>query len=116
MTRDIMAIRDDVFTVVELCRKQLAHGMVDLSLVEQVVKEYCQAISTLPTEKGREHIADLQALSQQMNVLETSLKEARNEVSLKLKELNAIKKADVAYKKTDGIGIKHFMTDEGDNS
>lgn len=113
MSASIESLRDTVFTLVEDSRIQLQSGMVDLSPIEAAVRDYCSALSAMPLEDARSHSQDLQKLSEAMILLEDDLQRARFLVQQRLTELGRVRRADAAYKKTDGIG-EVFYPPEGD--
>lgn len=116
MSDSIESLRDAVFAMVENSRAQLQSGMVDLSPVENAVREYCSALSAMPLEDARSHSQDLHKLSETMILLEDDLQRARFLVQQRLTELGRVRRADAAYKKTDGIGEVFFLPEsEEDN-
>lgn len=113
MNADIPGLRSSVFELVETSRRQLEGGMVDLSPVEEAVREYCTALSALPLDEARAHADDLRSLMEEMGRLEEELQRARFVVQQRLTELGRAQKADAAYRKTDGIGEVYYLP-EGD--
>lgn len=111
---EVTALKDQAFELVATSRKRLQSGAVDLAPVETGVRNFCEALAAMPLEDARPFAQDLHALSEEMNLLERDLKQSRDAVQQQLAELGRHNKAQVAYKKTDGIGEKFFAPDAED--
>ena len=98
-------LRKSVFDLINECRQNLHDGTVDVSQVESGVRAYCESIAALPLEEGRVHKEALNELMQLISILGEELTEARDSVKEELSRLENLRKAHIAYKNFDGVGI-----------
>lgn len=111
---DILTLEKSVFDLVEASRLQLADGMVDLSPVEGAVRSYCEALQAMPLDEAKQHSAKLSELSEAMRQLEHDLQRARFSVQQQLANLNRVRAAEVAYRKSDQMGEVPMPPEEDD--
>lgn len=107
------ALRDKAFYLVTTCRENLKAGNVDTSGIEESIRAYCESIAALPKEDGKLHQQDLNDLMQLIITLGEELVAAQNEVKRELGNLEDRRKANVAYKKSDGMPVKKESGDDG---
>jgi len=107
-------LKQAVFELITECRQRLTQGQVDVSEVERSVRAYCEAVAALPVDQGRAHTQDLTDLMTMVTTLSDELVLARNAVNAELRALDNLKKANVAYQKSDSIGEKKY-TNESDS-
>jgi phage host-nuclease inhibitor protein Gam len=104
MTKAMEALKDKVFAHVAECRASLQGGRENLTGLEEMVREYCGAVASLPKEEGKAHAQDLERLMDDIGALSLELVEARETVRRELTGLGRLKQASVAYHKSDAIG------------
>lgn len=114
MSASVLTLRDKVFSQVDAFTAQLGEGSVDLAPVEASIRTYCEAISALPKEDARTHAGDLLQLEGKMRKLREALEYNRREIMQHLGTLTSHRRANTAYRKSDGIGEVYQPPEEGD--
>lgn len=99
------ALKQSLFELINECRENLKTGTVDLSEVEGRVRAYCDSVSTLPAEESKKHKHDLTEVMQRISELGEALTTERDYVLQELGKLERMRKANVAYKTSDGIVV-----------
>jgi len=98
-------LKKSVFDLISECRNNLKSGSVDMSQIESRVRAYCESVSALPAEEGKSHKEDLKELMQLISELGEELTVERDTVLRELSKLDRMRKANVAYKTSDGIVV-----------
>lgn len=107
-------LKQSVFNLIKECQENLKTGNVDLSQVEGRVRAYCELVSALPAEEGKEHKESLKELMQMISELGKQLAMERDFVLQELGKLERMRKASIAYKTSDGIvAYKNENMDQG---
>lgn len=100
------------FAHVVECRRSLKEGNTNLSDLEHKVRAYCDAVAALPKAEMKEHARHLEALVQEISKLGEELTAARETVKRELEGLGSLRRANIAYQKTDAIGPVYRMKEE----
>lgn len=98
-------LRQAAFDQVAQCRKSIEEDQINLSGLEESVRTYCLAVAALPKDQGVLHEEALQSLMLEVEALNLELKRAQDAVAVELAGLGRVKKANLAYHKSEGIGI-----------
>lgn len=106
-------LRKSVFDLINECRGKLREGVVDISQVEDSVRAYCESIAKLPQEDGMKHKESLHELMELITKLGEELTEMRDKVKTQLSSLEGVRKAHIAYKNFDHVGLKKESSDDG---
>ncbi len=96
------ALKESIFDFISECRTMLKNGDVDMSQLESRVRAYCDVISAMPKEEGKRHAEDLKELMQLISEFGEELAIERDNVAQELNKLEINRKANIAYKNSDG--------------
>jgi hypothetical protein len=105
-------LKIEVFTLVANCRERLKSGMVDVSEIEGAVRGFCESVVALPSDQAGQYKQDLNDLMVEITKLGEELTIARDVVRKELGSLEKLRKANVAYQNSDGVGEKFVKKEE----
>lgn len=93
----------EAFAAVARCREKLGGNDIDMSELTEPVRRYCEHLGSIPREEAVGHTKTLMRLMDEVTSLKTVLADTQGEVIQELGALTRVKRAHVAYQKSDAI-------------
>ena len=91
------------FAAVARCREKLAGDDIDMSDLSEPVRRYCEHLGGLAREDAMRHMDTLKRLMADVTLLKAALGDAQVQVTESLGALPQMRRAHVAYQKSDAI-------------
>jgi hypothetical protein len=93
----------EAFAAIARCRGKLAEDDIDMSELTEPVRRYCEHLGAIAREEAMEHMDTLKQLMEEVTLLRASLTDAQQQVSEAIGALPQVRRAHVAYQKSDAI-------------